>query len=532
MKKMFCFQCEQTARGNACTYVSGMCGKTAELSRLQDELLSSLIGLAVNVSESDKEIGLYTDNLILEGLYTTATGVCFDPARIRFLTSSIREENLKLSSRYPMYNKAYSKFFAMDISSIWYGDINERSLKSMILFGLKGMASYAYQAKELGYSDRAVTDFIYRALTAVATESNLEKLMRIAMDTGKMNYRCMGLLDTANAELYGIPDAVELRKTIEKGPFIIVSGNNLHDLEELLKQTSGKEISVYTHGDMLPAHGYPQFRKYPHLKGHYGTSWHNQQKEFNAIPGVILFTGACLMPPRESYSDRVFTTGAVYWPSAPHIDDRKDFSPVIEKAIQLGGYSYDVFFAGVNGGRSITTGYSYRMLNSYISRIAAKLKTGEIRRIFFVGGCDGAKTGRNYYTEFVSSCPPDSIILTIGCGKYRFNDLNLGSIDGIPRLIDLGQCSDIYGTVQLLRALAIELGCSISELPLSIALSWYEQKTTAILLTLLYLGAGGIIIGPSIPAFISPRIWLLLSEVYGIRLIGSPKSDIEEELSK
>ena len=350
------------------------------------------------------------------------------------------------------------------------------------------------------------------------------------LKVGEINLKCMALLDKANTETYGVPAPVTVPLKVEKGPFIVVTGHDLKDLKLLLEQTEGKGINIYTHGEMLPAHGYPELKKYPHLKGNYGTAWQNQRKEFDNLPGAVLFTTNCLMPPKDSYKDRVFTTEVVGFPGAVHIGKEKDFTPVIEKALELGGFEEDKEFTGINGGREVTTGFGHSAVLSSAGKIVEAVKAGKIRHFFLVAGCDGAKPGRNYYTEFVKQTPKDSVVLTLACGKFRFNDLDLGEIDGIPRLIDMGQCNDAYGAIQVAAALADAFGCSVNELPLSFVLSWYEQKAVCILLTLLHLGIKNIRLGPSLPAFVSPDILNFLVENYQIAPITTPEEDIKELL--
>ena len=351
------------------------------------------------------------------------------------------------------------------------------------------------------------------------------------MEAGKVNLTCMAMLDEANTGTYGKPEPATVSLTIEKGPFIVVTGHDLKDLELLLKQTEGTGVSVYTHGEMLPAHAYPELKKYPHLKGNFGTAWQNQQKEFDAIPGALLFTTNCLMPPRPSYADRVFTTEAVSYQGTVHIDDRKDFTPVIQKALALGGYAEPQHFTGINGGTSVVTGFGHDAVLSVADTVIDAVKQGKIRRFFLVGGCDGARPGRNYYTEFVKKTPADSLILTLACGKFRFNDLDLGTVGGLPRLLDMGQCNDAYSAIKVALALADAFHCGVNDLPLSLVLSWYEQKAVCILLTLLYLGIQNIYLGPTLPAFLSPHILSYLVEQYHISPISTPEADLKKILA-
>ena len=367
------------------------------------------------------------------------------------------------------------------MNTLWTTDEDVRSLKSLILFGIRGMAAYAYHASVLGYTDETISKFFYKALFAVGMKDwGMEELLPIVLEVGEVNLRCMELLDQANTTTYGTPVPTTVPLTIEKGPFIIITGHDLKDLQLLLEQTKDKGINIYTHGEMLPAHAYPEFKKYSHLKGNFGTAWQNQQKEFDNIPGAILYTTNCLMPVKASYADRVFTTEVVSYPEMVHIGEEKDFTPVIEKALALGGYTKDQHMTGINGGIQVTTGFSHGTVLSVADQVIEAVKNGDIKHFFLVGGCDGARVGRNYYTEFVKQSPADSIILTLACGKYRFNDLDLGTIGGLPRIMDMGQCNDAYGAIKVAIALAEAFECDVNELPLSMVLSWYEQKAVCI----------------------------------------------------
>ena len=355
-------------------------------------------------------------------------------------------------------------------------------------------------------------------------------MLETVLKVGEVNLKCMELLDKANTSAYGSPIPTKVPLTIEAGPFIIISGHDLKDLELLLKQTEGKGINIYTHGEMLPAHGYPELKKYSHLKGNFGTAWQNQQKEFDNVPGPILFTTNCLMPVKESYRDRVFTTEVVSYPEMVHVGEDKDFTPVIEKALELGGYSEDHKMTGINGGEFVTTGFAHNTVLSVADKVIDGVNQGKISHFFLVGGCDGAKVGRNYYTDFVKQTPKDSIILTLACGKYRFNDLDLGDIDGLPRIMDMGQCNDAYSAIKVAIALAEAFECDVNELPLSMVLSWYEQKAVCILLTLLHLGIKDIFLGPTLPAFISPNVLKILVDNYNISPISTPEKDLKKIL--
>lgn len=530
-KKMFCYQCEQTAGCTGCMGNAGVCGKSAKTAALQDELTGALIGLARATEGST----VPTDNTyrtLIEGLFTTVTNVCFDDeAIIRQIEKTHREK----SALVPMCDGCASpcgRNEDYDMNLLWGADEDVRSLKSLILFGLRGMAAYAYHALMLGYSDAEVNRFFCEGLFRIGYEETTDALLPVVMKTGEVNLKCMALLDKANTETYGTPVPTAVPLTVEKGPFIVVTGHDLKDLQFLLEQTEGKGINIYTHGEMLPAHAYPKLKKYSHLKGNFGTAWQNQQKEFAEIPAAVLFTTNCLMPPRPSYSDRIFTTEVVAFPGITHIDGRKDFTPVIEKALALGGYPEDMHFAGINGGREVTTGFGHGTVLSVADKVVEAVKDGAIRHFFLVAGCDGAKSGRNYYTEFVKQTPQDSIVLTLACGKYRFHDMDLGEINGLPRIMDMGQCNDAYSAIRVATALADAFGCNVNELPISFVLSWYEQKAVCILLTLLHLGIKNIRLGPSLPAFLSPRILGYLVEAYGIAPISTPEEDLEELLGR
>ena len=419
------------------------------------------------------------------------------------------------------------------MNNIWNADEDIRSLKSLILFGVRGMASYAYHAMVLGYTDASLNQFFINALSAFSKDLGMDELLPIVMEVGRFNLLCMELLDKANTESFGDPVPVTVSLTVEKGPFIVVTGHDLSDIKQLLEQTKDTGINIYTHGEMLPAHAYPELKKYPHLKGNFGTAWQNQQKEFAALPAPILFTTNCLMPPKSSYADRVFTTGSVQFPNTPYIKDEnghKDFTLLIKKALELGGYSSDQHFTGINGGTSVMTGFAKNAVLSSAGEIVDAVKSGAIRHFFLVAGYDGARSGRNYYTEFVKQTPADSIVLTLACGKYRFNDLDLGTIGNFPRLMDMGQCNDAYSAIKVAVALADAFGCGVNDLPLSMILSWYEQKAVCILLTLLHLGIKNIKLGPTLPAFLSPNVLNYLVEHFSIAPVTTPEADLKEIL--
>lgn len=502
---MFCFQCEQTAKCSGCTGNAGVCGKSAKVAETQDELTGSLISLARKNSSEN----IY--GLIIDGLFTTITNVSFNEKTERELIDRIKSFGV---------NEAY------DMNKIWNADEDIRSLKSLILFGIRGMAAYAYHARVLGYESDDVNKFFVKALSALGDDLGMNDLLPLVIETGKINLKCMELLDKANTETYGSPVPTKVTLTIEKGSFIVVTGHDLKDLEILLKQTEGKGINIYTHGEMLPAHAYPKLKKYKHLKGNFGTAWQNQQKEFDNIPAPILFTTNCLMPPKQNYSDRVFTTGVVSFPNAVHIDEDKNFEPVIKKALELGGYNEDKIMTGINGGKSVMTGFGREAVLSVADKVIEAVKAGKIKHFYLVGGCDGAKTGRNYYTEFVKKTSSDTIVLTLACGKYRFNDLDIGEIGGLPRIMDMGQCNDAYSAIQVAVALANAFNCGVNELPLSIVLSWYEQKAVCVLLTLLSLGIKNMLLGPTLPAFVSPNVLKYLVENFNIAPTTTPEEDL------
>lgn len=528
-QKMFCYQCEQTARCNGCTGAAGVCGKDAAVAALQDELTGALIGLAKACGNNPKTEN--TDRIIIEGLFTTVTNVNFNAETLTAMIQAVNEEKTKVVPNCSSCMSPCGNTSNYDMKNLWNEpDEDIRSLKSLILFGIRGMAAYAYHAMVLGYTDETVNSFFYKALSFISYDLEMEHLLPFVLEVGEVNLKCMALLDQANTTTYGTPVPTKVPLTIEKGPFIVVTGHDLKDLELLLEQTKDKGINIYTHGEMLPAHAYPELKKYPHLKGNFGTAWQNQQKEFDHIPGAVLFTTNCLMPVKPSYADRVFTTEVVSYPEMVHIDEKKDFTPVIEKALELGGYDTDQDKTGINGGHFVMTGFGHGTVLSVADTVIDAVKSGAISHFFLVGGCDGARTGRNYYTEFVKQTPTDSIILTLACGKYRFNDLNLGEIGGLPRIMDMGQCNDAYSAIQVAVALAEAFQCNVNELPLSMVLSWYEQKAVCILLTLLHLGIKNIYLGPTLPAFISPNVLNYLVENYNIAPISTPEEDLKKIL--
>ena len=525
-RKMFCFQCEQTAACSGCTGKAGVCGKTADVAQLQDELTGALVGLS-RATDGGMQATPEVWHLMIEGLFTTVTNVNFNEKTIQELIDRVRAEKARLAPDCAGCAAPCGRTSDYDMNLLWSADEDIRSLKSLILFGVRGMAAYAHHALVLGYTDDEVNRFFAKALFAIGEDWGMEELLPIVMKVGQVNLKCMALLDKANTETYGHPVPTTVPLTVEKGPFIVITGHDLKDCQLLLEQTEGKGINIYTHGEMLPAHAYPALKKYAHLKGNFGTAWQNQQKEFADLPAPILFTTNCLMPPKASYADRVFTTEVVSFPGMTHIGEEKDFTPVIEKALELGGFDSDRRFPGINGGESVTTGFGHNTVLSVADTVIGAVKAGALKHIFLVGGCDGARAGRNYYTAFVKQTPADTAVLTLACGKYRFNDLDLGTIGGLPRIMDMGQCNDAYSAIKVAVALAEAFGCGVNDLPLTLVLSWYEQKAVCILLTLLHLGIKNIYLGPTLPAFLSANVAAYLVENFDIHPTTTPEQDLK-----
>jgi len=536
---MFCFQCEQTAKGEGCTKI-GVCGKKPEVAALQDLLVHSIKGLCLVAQEGirkdvrDRQI----DEFVCEGLFSTLTNVDFDPARfVKLIEKSVRlrdqlKEKVKAAGDSVDFGEAASFTPAADeagmvaqgenvgVKSDPTLDPDILSLRELIIYGIKGVAAYADHARILGQEDEAVYNFIYDGMAATLDDTlGADDLVGLAMKCGEINLRTMELLDAANTGAYGHPVPTRVPLGAKKGKAILVSGHDLKDLELILKQSQGKGINVYTHGEMLPCHGYPELKKYEHFYGHYGTAWQNQGKEFAEFPGAILMTTNCIQKPKEVYQDNIFTTGLVGWPGVTHIED-KDFTPVIEKALQMPGYPEDTERGAV------TVGFGHNAVLGVADKVIEAVKNKDIRHFFLVAGCDGAKPGRNYYTEFVEKLPKDTVVLTLACGKFRFFDKDLGDIGGIPRLLDVGQCNDAYSAIRIASALADAFDCGVNDLPLSMVLSWYEQKAVAILLTLLHLGIKGIRLGPSLPAFVSDNVLGVLVDKFNIMPISTPDEDI------
>ena len=510
--KMFCFQCEQTAGCTGCTGKAGVCGKSALTAKLQDQLTGALITLA-----KKNEINEVNTKVIIEGLFTTITNVSFNDETLNQLIDKVHS----LSGNTADY----------DMSNLWNENEDIRSLKSLILFGIRGMAAYAYHAMVCNYTDNDVNEFFYTSLSAIGSDLTQEELLPLVLKTGEINLKCMALLDKANTETFGNPEPTKVTLEIEKGPFIVITGHDLYDLKQLLEQTKDNGINIYTHGEMLPCHAYPELKKHPQLKGNFGTAWQNQQKEFVDVPGAFLFTTNCIMPPKENYKANIFTTDMVGFDGCAHIEEKedgtKDFSAVINRAIELGGYKEAQEFTGINGGHEVTTGFGHGTVLGIADKVIDAVKAGAIKHFFLVGGCDGAKVGRNYYTEFVKQTPNDTVVLTLACGKFRFNDLNIGEIGGIPRILDMGQCNDAYSAIQVAVALAGAFECDVNDLPLTLVLSWYEQKAVCILLTLLALGIRNIYIGPSLPKFFSSNVLNILVEKFQLHPITTPEADMK-----
>ncbi|MBE6090016.1 MAG: hydroxylamine reductase [Clostridium beijerinckii] len=546
VEKMFCYQCEQTAGGKGCTKI-GVCGKTPEIAAMQDLLIYQLKGISVYANElliKSEKIDTSVASFVEDSLFMTLTNVNFDPKshliqlkKSQEIKESLREKvkSENISSPEALYNLSDSKESILEDAEkagIMYDealDPDIRSLRETIKYGLKGIAAYSHQARFIKYTSDEVNDFYFKALAALADDRlNLEDLIKLAMETGTMSVKIMEVLDTANNTTYSSPSPTKVNVNIKKGPFIVVSGHDLRDLEMLLEQTEGKGINIYTHGEMLPSHGYPELNKYPHLVGNFGSAWQNQQKEFDNIPGCILMTTNCLMRPKDSYIDRIFSTSVVGFDGIKHIEKDengyKDFSEIINKALELGGFTEDEEV------KEILVGFGHKATLSHAETIINAVKDGKVKHFFLIGGCDGAKPGRNYYTEFAEKIPSDCIILTLACGKYRFNKLQFGEVAGLPRLLDVGQCNDAYSAVRIALALADAFNCTVNDLPLSIVLSWYEQKAVCDLLALLSLGVKGMYIGPSLPAFLTPNVLNFLVDNFDLKPISTPDEDLKQIL--
>lgn len=553
--EMFCYQCEQTANGKGCTRL-GVCGKTPEIANLQDLLIYQVKGISCYgkvLSELGHPIEKSVISFIESVLFTTLTNVNFDTEvhvqllqesqkikeSLREKVSSFQDNSNHNDSDYCSCHTAQAQYQLPStksemlhdalIAGIMYDkslDPDIRSLRQTILYGLKGISAYGHQARELGYFSDQVDSFYITALESL-TDNRLtvEELIRMTMRTGEAAIEVMKVLDEANTSVYGNPSPHTVNVHIRKGPFIIVSGHDLKDLEMLLQQTEGTGINIYTHGEMLPSHGYEGLKKYPHLVGNFGGAWQDQQKQFDGIPGCILMTTNCLMRPRESYKDRIYSTNVVGWEGVKYIpkkpDGTKDFSEIIRHSLELGGFTQDV------EPHEILVGFGHHATLSYADKIVQAVESGKLRHFFLIGGCDGARPGRNYYTDFAQLVPKDCMILTLACGKYRFNKMDFGEVAGLPRLLDIGQCNDVYSAIRIATALADAFNTDVNGLPLSLIISWYEQKAVADLLALLSLGIRNIYLGPELPAFLSPNVLQYLVDTFHLRKITNPEDDIK-----
>ena len=553
--EMFCYQCEQTANGKGCTRL-GVCGKTPEIANLQDLLIYQVKGISCYgkvLSELGHPIEKAVIAFIESVLFTTLTNVNFDAeVHVQLLQESqkikdsLREKvsasegssNLHDSdycschtaqAQYRLPSTKSEMLHDAPIAGIMYDkslDPDIRSLRQTILYGLKGISAYGHQARELGYCSDQVDSFYITALESLTDDRlTVEELIRMTMRTGEAAIEVMKVLDEANTSVYGNPSPHTVNVHIRKGPFIIVSGHDLKDLEMLLRQTEGTGINIYTHGEMLPSHGYEGLKKYPHLVGNFGGAWLDQQKQFDGIPGCILMTTNCLMRPRESYKDRIYSTNVVGWEGVKYIpkkpDGTKDFSEIIRHALELGGFTQDV------EPHEIIVGFGHHATLSYADKIVQAVESGKLRHFFLIGGCDGARPGRNYYTDFAQLVPKNCMILTLACGKYRFNKMDFGEVAGLPRLLDIGQCNDVYSAIRIATTLADAFNTDVNGLPLSLIISWYEQKAVADLLALLSLGIRNIYLGPELPAFLSPNVLQYLVDTFHLRKITNPEDDIK-----
>ncbi|MBP7654402.1 hydroxylamine reductase [Candidatus Dependentiae bacterium] len=544
---MFCFQCEQTAAGKGCSKV-GVCGKQPETAVLQDLIIFQLKGISLYAYELRK-IGIKSieaDRFAVEALFTTITNVDFDNNRLESIIRKGDEIKKSLKKQYLSNSKKeidnpaakweaqgslqdlikFAETIGVQSNVLQTESEDTNSLKQIVTYGLKGLAAYADHALVLGFEEDSVYEFIHSALSELTQKKEVNELIGLVLKTGEVNLKVMELLDKANTETFGHPEPTPVFTGVKKGPAILVSGHDLLDLYELLQQTEGKGINVYTHGEMLPALAYPKLKKFKHLIGNYGSAWQNQTKEFDEFAGSILMTTNCIQKPKDSYKDRIFTTGLVAFPGVKHIENRKsgsqkDFSSLIKKAIEIGGFKEE------QNGPSAMTGFARNAVLSVADKIIDAVKGGAIKHFFLVGGCDGAKPGRNYYTEFVEKTPKDTVVLTLACGKFRFNKIDIGKIGPFPRLLDMGQCNDAYSAIKVAVALAEAFKCGVNELPLSLVLSWYEQKAVCILLTLLYLGIKDIRLGPSLPAFVSPNVLKVLVDNFNIKPVSTPDEDLK-----
>jgi hydroxylamine reductase len=543
---MYCYQCEQTAKGTGCN-TFGVCGKDPRTAALQDLLVYASKGIAMYAHRA-AELGARdaaVDRAALEFLFATVTNVDFDPvrlhkhlldaAKIRDVAKTLYEQAAAKAGKTPETLAGPAAWQpAADLDGLvrqgedllltkrqlQFGN-DVTGLQELILYGLKGAAAYADHAKILGREDAKIYAGFHAGLDFLTRQNpTTDDLLGWALRAGELNLSVMQLLDAANTGTYGHPQPTTVRVTPVRGKCICVSGHDLKDLAELLRQTEGRGINVYTHGEMLPCHAYPELKKYKHLVGNYGGAWQDQRAEFDAFPGAVLMTTNCIQKPKETYEGRIFTSGLVAWPGVRHIGPDRDFTPVIEAALAAPGFTEDA------PEQTITVGFGHNAVLGVADKVIDAVKKGQIRRFFLIGGCDGAKSGRNYYTELAQKVPNDCVILTLACGKYRFNKLPFGSIDGIPRLLDVGQCNDAYSAIQIAVALANAFKCGVNDLPLSMVLSWYEQKAVAILLTLLHLGIKNIRLGPSLPVFVTPSVLGVLVDKFNIAPITTPDADL------
>lgn len=540
---MFCYQCEQTAGGKGCTKL-GVCGKTPEIANLQDLLIYQLKGIsfyARHILDSGLNVDKSVVSFIENCLFTTLTNVNFnvdDHVHLLKQSQDIKN-NLKNivgttdyitpSAAYELPETKADMLRDAPMAGIMYDktlDSDIRSLRQTILYGLKGISAYGHQARELSYYSDNVDNFYIIALEAITDNTlTVEELIRLTLKTGDMAIEIMKKLDEANTTIYGNPSPHTVNVHIKKGPFIIVSGHDLKDLEMLLKQTEGLGINIYTHGEMLPSHGYEGLKKYKHLAGNFGGAWQDQQKQFDNLPGCILMTTNCLMRPRDTYKDRIYSTNVVGWDGIKYIekkpDGEKDFSEIIKQSLELGGFTEDQEV------KEILVGFGHEAALSHAGELVEAVKSKQIRHFFLIGGCDGARPGRSYFTDFATMVPDDCMILTLACGKYRFNKLDFGTVAGLPRLLDIGQCNDVYSAILIANALADAFDTDVNGLPLSLIVSWYEQKAVADLLALLSLGIKNIYLGPTLPAFLSPNVLQYLVDTFQLRLISNPEDDIK-----
>ncbi len=542
---MFCYQCEQTAGGSGCSNM-GVCSKNPEIAKMQDVLVYVLKGIGyygAKALENGNKIPQETGRFVIDSIFSTLTNVNFDPQRFVEYIKKANEVKTALKASAGDVSSApegadftapETKDEIVNLSDRPNLGVNDagldadiHSLRELLIYGVKGLVAYHHHAAVIGKFDEEVSDFTFKALGATLDRNMaLGDYLNMNMELGKVNLKCMEILDAANTDTYGHQEPTEVLITKKKGPFIVVSGHDLKDLADLLEQSDGKGVNIYTHGEMLTCCAYPELKKYKHLTGNFGGAWQDQQKEFDGVPGAILLTSNCLMKPKDSYKDRIFTTSIVGYPEIQHIGNgngtgKKDFTPVIEKALALGGYTED------EPEKKITVGFGRTATLSHAGAIVDAVKAGQIKRFFLIGGCDGAKAGRNYFTEFAEKTPKDSVILTLACGKYRFNKIDFGTVAGLPRLIDFGQCNDTYSAIQVALALAGAFECGVNDLPLSYIISWYEQKAVVVLLTLLSLGIQNIHLGPSLPAFITPNVLGVLVEKFNVKPISTPDEDLK-----